>query len=54
MKNQSKPSKELKSLFQELVQIMTAFCGRRDWAILTYKNLAPFNQFKLTDLMLNK
>jgi len=54
MTTTNKPSTELKKLFQELVSIMTSFCGRRDWAILTYKNMAPFNNFKLIDLMSNK
>jgi len=54
MTTTNKPSTELKNLFQELVYLMTCDCGRRDWALLTYKNLHPFNNFKLIDLMSNK
>lgn len=46
-----KPSNELKSLFQELVNITTKETGRRDWAIIRWKSLAPFTQFKLVDLI---
>ena len=44
-------SKELKSLFRELVVIDTFNYGRRDWAIIKYKSMIPFNKFSLKELM---
>lgn len=46
-----KPSTELKALFMELVGITTKETGRRDWALIKYKSMVPFNQFKLIDLV---
>jgi hypothetical protein len=46
-----KPTNELKALFQELVIITTKETNRRDWAIIRWKAIAPFNQFRLTELM---
>jgi hypothetical protein len=46
-----RPTKELKSLFQELVNITTKDTGRRDWALIKWKSIAPFNQFRLIDLV---
>lgn len=48
-----KASKELKSLFQELVKIDTLQFGRRDWALIKFKSMTPFNQFSLKELMFN-
>jgi hypothetical protein len=46
-----KPSFELKSLFKELVGITADQTGRRDWAIIRWRNTFPFNRFGLIDLM---
>lgn len=46
-------SSELKQLFREVVYTTTLQCGRRDWAILRWRNEAPFNKFTLIELMLN-
>lgn len=49
------PSICLKILFIELVKLDTMNTGRRDWALLKWKSLAPFNQFTLVSLFnLNK
>lgn len=49
MKNQAQPTQELKDLFWELVEITTKDCKRRDWALIRYKSIAPFNSFRLID-----
>jgi len=46
-----KPSDKLKALFQELISIDTKQTGRRDWSIIKWRHMTPFNQFKLMDLM---
>lgn len=46
-----KPTEKIKDLFKELVEIDTFNYKRRDWAIIKYKGMYPFNQFKLIDLI---
>ena len=48
------PSPELINLFRDLVKITTEETGRRDWALIRFKNIAPFNSFTLKSLFLNK
>lgn len=45
------PSQELKTLFNELVEIETK-TSNRDWAILVWSQRAPFNLFD-SSLLLN-
>ncbi len=50
MKN-IQPTPELKNLFAELVSQTTKESNRRDWAIMHWKSVAPFNKFRLIELM---
>jgi hypothetical protein len=45
------PTTELKNLFAELVSLTTRETNRRDWAIIRWKSMVPFNQFSLIELM---